>query len=61
MPSNMIDDMISNEELDLITTKLFIRDRKINIYLAFIMQSYFALPKNIRRNSTYYFIMKIPK
>ena len=24
------------------------------------MQSYFAVPKNVRLNSTHYFIMKIP-
>ena len=26
----------------------------------FITQSYFAVPKNIRLNSTHYFVMKIP-
>ena len=34
--------------------------RKLNISLVFFTQSYFAVPKNIRHNSTYYFIMKIP-
>ena len=28
--------------------------------LVFITQSYFAVPKNIRLNSTHYFVMKIP-
>ena len=41
-------------------TELFIRSRKLNIYPVFIPQSYFAVPKNIRLNSTDYFIMKIP-
>ena len=41
-------------------TELFIRDRKLNICLVFITQSYFAVPKNIRLNSTCSFIMKIP-
>ena len=41
-------------------TELFIKYRKLNISLVFIKQSYFAMSKNIRRNSTHYFIMKIP-
>ena len=40
-------------------TELFIRGRKLNISLVFITQSYFAVVKNIRLNSTHYFIMKI--
>ena len=44
--------MLSNKELNPIVTKLFIRGRKLNISLAFIKQSYFAVPKNIRLNST---------
>ena len=40
-------------------TELFIRGRKINISLVFIMQSYFSLLKNIRLNATSYIIMKI--
>ena len=51
--------MLSNEKLNLIVTKLFIRGRKLNISLAFITQSCFSVPKNIRLNSTQYFIMKI--
>ena len=43
-----------------IVTELFIRGRKLNISLVFITQFYFAVPKNIRLNSTHYFIMKIP-
>ena len=30
------------------------------MFLVFITQSYFAVPKDIRINSTHYFIMKIP-
>ena len=42
-------------------TELFIRVRKLSISVVFIWQSYFAVPKNIRLNSTYYLrIMKIP-
>ena len=57
---DMIADMLSNKKLNPIVTELFIRGRKLNISLVFITQSYFAVPKNIRLNSTHYFIMKIP-
>ena len=46
------DIMLSNKKLSLIVTQLFIRGRKRNIPLVFITQSYFAVPKNIRLNST---------
>ena len=39
---------------------MFIRGRKLNISIVFITQSYFKVPKNVRLNSTYFFIMKIP-
>ena len=42
-----------------IVTELFIRGRKLSISLVFITQSYFAVSKNIRLNSTQYFIMEI--
>ena len=57
---NMIADMLSNKILNPIVTGLFIRGRTLNIYLVFITQSYFLCEKNIRLNSTYYFVMKIP-
>ena len=57
----MIADMLSNEKINPIITELFIRGRKWNISLAFITQSYLAVPKNIRLNLTHYFVMKIPK
>ena len=50
----------ANKKLNPIVTELFIKGRKLNISLVFITQSYFAVPKNIRLNSTHYFIMKIP-
>ena len=37
---------------------MFIRGRKLNIYLAFIAQSYFKVPKDVRLNTTYFFITK---
>ena len=39
--------------------ELLIRCTKINISLVFITQSYFFVPKDVRLNSTHYFIMKI--
>ena len=57
---DMIADMLCKKKLNPIVTELFIRGRKLKIYLIFIIQSYFAVPKNIRQNSTHYFIMKIP-
>ena len=56
----MIVDMLSNKNLTSIVTDLFIRRRKPNISLVFIAQSYFAIQKNIRINSIFYFVMKIP-
>ena len=55
----MIADMLSDKMLNPIVTELNIKGRKLNISLVFITQSYFAVPKNIRLNSTHYFIMKI--
>ena len=57
---NMIADMLSNKKPNPIVTELFIRSRKINISLVLITQFYFAVPKNIRLNSTHYFMIKIP-
>ena len=57
---DMMADMLSNKKLNPVKTELFIRGRKSNISLVFITQSYFAVPKIIRLNSTHYFIMKIP-
>ena len=48
---DMIADMLSNKKL---------RVRKLNISLVFITQSYFVVPKNIRLNSTHYFVIKVP-
>ena len=57
---DVIADMISNKKLNSIVTELFIRCRKLNISLVFINQSYFKVPKDVRNNSTHFFIMKIP-
>ena len=50
----MIADMINNKNLNSIVTELFIRGRKRNISIAFITQSYFKVPKDIRLNSTFF-------
>ena len=42
---DMIAHMINNKELNPIVTKLFIRYRKGNISIAFIIKSYFKVPK----------------
>ena len=54
--------MLSNKKLNPIATELFtfIRERKLNIYLAFTLQSYFIFPKNIGLNSTHHFVITIP-
>ena len=56
----MIADMTHNKKLDSIVTELFIRGRKPNIYLVFITQSYFNVPKHVRLNTSHFFIAKIP-
>ena len=57
---DMIADMIHNKKLNSIVTELFIRGRKLNISLVFITQSYFKVPKDVRLNTTHFFVTKIP-
>ena len=56
---DMIADIMTNKKFQSIIKELFIRCRKINISLVFITQSYFSVPKDLRLNSTHYFITKI--
>ena len=56
---DMIADMIHNKKLNSIVTELFIRGRKLNISLVFITQSYLKAPKDVRLNTTHFFITKI--
>ena len=56
---DMFVDMIHNKKLNSIVTELFIRGRKL-ISLVFITQSYFKVPKDVRLNTTHFFIAKIP-
>ena len=57
---DIIADVINNKKLNLVVTELFIRGKKLNISLVFITQLYFEVPKDVKINSTQYFIMKIP-
>ena len=53
---DLIADMFSNKKRDAIVTELFISDRKLNVFLVFITQSYFTIPKSVRLNFIHYFI-----
>ena len=56
----VFDYMIKNKDLSSLVTKLFIKGRKLNISLVFITKSYFKVPKDVRLNTTHFFISKIP-
>ena len=56
---DMITDITSNEKFQAVIKELFIRCRKLNISLLFIIQSYFFVPKDVRLNSKHYLVMKI--
>ena len=45
---DMIAVMISNKKNNQLVTELFIRERKLNISTAFIMQSYFKVTNDVR-------------
>ena len=57
---DMIAGMIHNEKLNSIVTESFIRGIKLNLSLVFITQSYFKVPKDVRLNTSHFFISKIP-
>ena len=56
---DMIAEIMTNNTFQGIVEELFIRCRKLNISLVFIMQLYFSVPKGGRLNSTHYLILKI--
>ena len=56
----MIAYMINNKKLNSKVTDLFIRGRKLNISLVFITQSYLKVPKDVRLNTTHFFITTVP-
>ena len=49
---DMIADIMTNKRFQAIIKELFIRCRELNISLAFITQSCFSFPKDVRLNST---------
>ena len=51
--------MIQNKKLNSIVTELFNRERKLNVSLVFITQSYFKVPKDVGLNTTHFFISKM--
>ena len=59
MFDDTIADIMTNKKFQFIIEEIFIRCRKLNISLVFITQSYFSVPRDVRLNSTHYFIMKI--
>ena len=44
---DMIADVIKIKKINSTVTELFIRRRKLNIYFAFITQSYFKVPEDV--------------
>ena len=52
---DMIADMINNKKLNPIVTELFTRDRKLNISIVFITQSYFKVPKVTKFYTFFYY------
>ena len=57
MLDNMIVDIEGNNKLSFIVAKSFLRERKLDIPLVFISQSYFKVSKTIK--AIHYLIMKI--
>ena len=55
----MIADIIKNKKLNSVVAEFFIRGRKLSICLLFITISYFKVPKDVRLNTTHFFIAKI--
>ena len=56
---DVIADIMTNKKFQAIIKELFIRCSKLNTTFAFITQSYFTVPKELRLNSTHYLIMRI--
>ena len=55
---DMIADMINKKTLNSIMTEFFIRCRKLNISLVFIIQPYFKVPKDVRLNTSHFLTRK---
>ena len=57
---DMIADMLNNKKFNSVVSELFIRGIKLNISLVLIKQSCFKVQKDVRLNTTQFFIMKNP-
>ena len=57
---DIVADVINNKILNSMLTELFIRSSKLNIHIVFITQSYFKVLKDVRPNSSQFFIMNFP-
>ena len=56
---DMISHVILDEKAQQILKDFFIRCRKLNISICFLMQSYFSVPKDVRLNCTHYILFKL--
>ena len=56
---DMIADIMRSEKFKAIVKEIFIRCRKLNISIVFVIKSYLRTPKDARLNSTHYILMKI--
>ena len=56
---DLITDMMSNKKLHSVVTDLFIRGQKLNISVVLTTQLNVSVTKDVRRNTTYLFIMSI--
>ena len=57
---DMTENVKPNKKLSPIVTELFLKERKLSIFLVFISQSFLKGSKTIRINALHYFIMKNP-
>ena len=56
---DMISHVMSDKKAQKVLKDLFIRCRKLNISLWFLIQSYFSVPKDVRLNCTHYILFKL--
>ena len=55
----IISHVISDKKAQQVLKDLFIRCRKLNISLCFLIPSYFSIPKDVKLNCTHYVIFKL--
>ena len=54
---DMIADMLNKKRLNVIVIELFIRVRKVNIFLVFVTQSYPAVPNVLKNIKTKFYTL----